>query len=184
MPPIDSPLPAPAGASADPSPSAAPQLPAVALDAIDLRILDLLQDDCALTNQALADLVHVSPPTCLRRVRRLVEAGVIERRVALLSAEKLGAGLTAILEVTLDRQTPEAWAAFEARVADEAAVQQCYRVTTGPDFVLIVQLTDMAAYHALVHAVFTAEANVRNLRSFFSVRRSKFEPRLALGRLP
>jgi len=165
-------------------PSAAPEAPVVDLDAIDLRILDALQDDCALTNQALADLVHVSPPTCLRRVRRLVEVGVIERRVALLSAEKLGAGLTAILEITLDRQTAEAWEAFEARVADEPSVQQCYRVTTGPDFVLIVQLPGMEAYHALVHSVFTAEANVRNVRSFFSVRRSKFAPRLALDGLP
>ena len=65
------------------------------LDASDLRILELLQQDAALSNQDLAGLAHVSPATCLRRVKRLVDTGIIERRVALLSAEKLGAGLTA-----------------------------------------------------------------------------------------
>ena len=61
-----------------------------ALDPTDLRLLDLLQHDASLSNQDLAAAAHVSPATCLRRVRRLVEAGVIERRVALLSHERLG----------------------------------------------------------------------------------------------
>jgi Lrp/AsnC family leucine-responsive transcriptional regulator len=58
---------------------------------------------------------------------------------------------------------------------NERAVQQCYRVSTGPDFVLIIQVKDMPAYHALVHRSLTAQANVRNVRTFFSVYRSKFE---------
>ena len=149
------------------------------LDAIDRRLLDILQDDCALTNQALAERIHVSPPTCLRRVKRLVEAGMIERRVAILSPDRLP-GLTAIVELTLDQQGAEHLAEFEVRVAVEPEVQQCYRVASGVDFVLVLRVVDMAAYHALVHRLFTAAANVRNLRVFFSVRRAKFEPRLAL----
>ena len=125
------------------------------LDATDLRILDQLQRDASLSNQDLAARVHVSPATCLRRVKRLVESGVIERRVALLSAEKLGAALTAIVEITLDRQGAEHLAAFEARAVAEAAVQQCWRVSPGPDFVLVLQVADMAAYHALVQRLFT-----------------------------
>ncbi len=88
----------------------------------------------------------------------------------------LGAGLTAILEITLDLQGAEALTAFEDAMALEDAVQQCYRVSSGPDFVLIVYVNDMAAYHAFVHRALTAERNVRNVRSFFSVRRSKFAP--------
>ena len=107
------------------------------LDATDLRLLELLQNDASLSNQALAERAHVSPATCLRRVARLTAAGVIERRVALLSVEKLGAGLTAVVEITLDRQGAELLAAFEARVASDASVQQCYRVSPGPDFVRI-----------------------------------------------
>jgi DNA-binding Lrp family transcriptional regulator len=154
----------------------------ITLDAADRRLLTLLQQDCWLTNQALAERAHLSPATCLRRVRRLVELGVIERQVALLSPDVLarvtGAGLTAILEVTLDRQDAVALEAFEARVAPEPAVQQCYRVTAGPDFVVIVHVSDMPAYHAFVQRVLTAQVNVRNVRAFFSVKRSKFDSAL------
>ena len=150
------------------------------LDATDLRILDQLQRDASLTNQALAAVVHTSPATCLRRVKRLVDAGVIERQVALLSPQRLGAGLTAIVEVTLDRQGAEHLQAFEARAVADAEVRQCYRVTPGPDFLLMLQVPDMPAYHALVQRLFTQDANVRNVKAFFSVHRAKFEPGLAL----
>src|SRR5215468_11122666 len=117
----------------------------VSLDTTDLRVLELLQRDASLSNQALAAAVSTSPATCLRRVKRLVAAGVIERRVAILSPERLGAGLTAIAEVTLDRQGAEHLVTFEARATADVAVQQCYRVAPGPDFVLVLQVADMPA---------------------------------------
>ncbi len=153
---------------------------AAELDGTDLKILAVLQIDASLTNQALAARVHVSPATCLRRVKQLVDRGVIERRVALLSPEALGHGLTAIVEVSLDRQSAEALTAFEARAVAEDSVQQCHRVSPGPDFVLIVQVADMAHYDALVARLFTEDANVRNVKAFFSIRRAKFETRIAL----
>jgi Lrp/AsnC family leucine-responsive transcriptional regulator len=151
-----------------------------ALDDLDRRILNQLQHDANLTNQALAERVHASPPTCLRRVRRLTELGVIAKQVAILDPSKLGSTLTAIIEVTLDHQSAEKLQAFEEIVLREVAIMQCYRVSTGPDFVLIAQVVDMPAYHALVHRALTAAANVRNVRTFFSVHRSKFDTRLAL----
>ena len=150
------------------------------LDAVDRRLLNLLQADCSLTNQALAEKAHVSPPTCLRRVKRLQEAGLIERQIAIVAVDKLGAGLTGIVEISLEHQGAENQTEFEQRVRDEPAVQQCYRVSPGPDFILIVAVPDMAAYHALVHRVFTAQANVRNIRTFFSIKRSKFAPGVPL----
>lgn len=150
------------------------------LDELDRRILQALQQDASLTNNDLAAAVHASPPTCLRRVKRLTDAGVITRRVALLAPEKLGPSLTAIVEITLDHQGAERQVEFEALVAGEEAVLQCYRVSPGPDFVLIVQVADMPAYHAFAHRVFAAHANVRNVRTFFSVHRSKFETRIAV----
>src|SRR3982751_6404318 len=99
------------------------------LDAVDLKILNVLQDDASLTNHALAQRVHTSPATCLRRVKAMVDAGIIERRVAVLSAEALGHGLTAIVEVVLDRQGAEALAAFESRAVAESAGQPCHRVS-------------------------------------------------------
>lgn len=152
----------------------------LALDATDLRLLDALQNDAGLSNQALAERVHVSPATCLRRVKRLTDAGLIEKRVALLSPDKLGAGLTALAEVTLDRQGAEHLAAFERQAVADAAVQQCYRVSPGPDFMLVLHMADMAAYHALTQRLFTQNANVRNVKAFFSVHRAKFDPRLVL----
>ncbi|HEX7645709.1 MAG TPA: Lrp/AsnC family transcriptional regulator [Burkholderiaceae bacterium] len=150
----------------------------IELDELDRRILEALQDDAALSNLDLAAKVHATAPTCLRRVKRLIDAGVIARRVALLDPRKLGPTLTAIVEITLDHQGAEKQEAFEALVAHEPAILQCYRVSPGPDFVLVVQVADMPAYHALAHRVFAGHANVRNVRSFFSIHRSKFETRI------
>ena len=150
----------------------------IELDTTDCRLLELLQADASLSNQALAERAHTSPATALRRVRRLVEAGVIERRVALLNPHALPAGLTALVEITLDRQGAEHLEAFEQRAVNESAVQQCWRVAPGPDFVLVVFVPDMPAYHALVQRLFTQDANVRNVKTYFSVKRAKFEPRL------
>ena len=148
------------------------------LDATDLRLLDLLQTDASLSNQELAERAHTSPATALRRVRRMVDEGLIERRVALLNPHALPAGLTALVEITLDRQGAEHLDAFEARAVAEPAVQQCWRVAPGPDFVIVLHVADMPAYHALVQRLFTQDANVRNVKAYFSVKRAKFDPRL------
>lgn len=157
---------------------------AAGLDATDLRILDQLQRDSSLSNHALAARVHVSPATCLRRVRRLREQGVIEREIAVLSPAHLGAGLGAIVEVTLDQQGAEHQREFERIASAEPGVQQCYQVGSGPDFVLILQLADMEAYHELAHRLFSGSSNVRNVRTFFTVRRAKFSAALPLPASP
>lgn len=154
------------------------------LDAIDLQLLDALQTDAAQSNQALAEQLHISPPTCLRRTKRLHSAGLIERQVAILQPDRiatlLGHGLHTIVEITLERQGAELLEAFEARAVQEAAVQQCWRVSPGPDFVLITHTRDMPAYLALAQRLFTSHANVRNVRAFFSTRRAKFDTRTVL----
>lgn len=150
------------------------------LDDVDRRLLALLQADASQTNQALAEAAGVSSATALRRVRKLTESGVIERQVALLAPRFANAGLSAVAEVSLDRQGAEHLDAFEARAVAEVAVQQCYRVSPGPDFVLIAWVPDMAAWSALVQRLFTQDANVRNVKSYFSVKRAKFDPRIAV----
>lgn len=155
------------------------------LDAIDRQLLEQLQRDASLSNQALAARVHTSPPTCLRRVKRLQDAGLIERHIAILSPERmaqtLGHSLTAIVEITLDRQDNQALEQFEQRVAPDDAVQQCYRVSPGPDFVLVVHAAHMPGYLALAQRLFTSDANVRNVKAFFSLKRSKFGAALPLA---
>lgn len=154
------------------------------LDATDLQLLEQLQNDASLSNLALADRIHISPPTCLRRVKRLRDAGLIEREIAVLSVDKLSAvaghGLCAIAEITLDRQDNNALHAFEKRVIKDEAVQQCYRVSPGPDFCLVVHVAHMPDYLALAQRLFTSDANVRNVKTFFSIKRSKFGARVPL----
>jgi len=150
------------------------------LDDIDRRILTILQADASQTNAQLAEQVHVSPPTCLRRVKTMTDSGIIQRQVAIVAPNKVGAGLSAIVEITLDVQAAERMAEFEKLADTEAAVLQCYRVSPGPDFVLIVQVADMPAYHDLAHRLFTAHANVRNVKTYFATYRSKFETRIAV----
>ena len=154
----------------------------VELDSTDMRLLELLQNDASVSNQDLAAAAHMSPATALRRVRRLVDAGVIDRRVALLNPDRIGHGLSAIVEITLDRQGAEHLDAFEQRVMPDAEVQQLWRVSPGPDFVLVVHTDDMGGYHALVQRLFTQDANVRNVKAYFSVKRAKFDPRVVLKR--
>lgn len=160
----------------------------IALDSVDLALLNELQNNASLSNQDLAARVHVSPPTCLRRVKRLRDAGIIEREVAILSTDRLarilGHGLQAVVEITLDRQGEEAQAAFESRITADPAVQQCYRVSPGPDFILVVYAEDMPGYLALTQRLFTSDANVRNVKTFFSVRRAKFQPKVPLSPRP
>ncbi len=153
----------------------------VELDATDLKLLDLLQRDAARPNLALAQAAGVSPATALRRVRRLVEAGVIARQVALLEPAAVGLPLAAVVEVTLDRQGAEHLDAFEARAVADPAVQQAWRVAPGPDFVLMVQVADMPAFQALTQRLLTQDANVRNVKTYFAIKRAKFETRVPLG---
>lgn len=150
------------------------------LDPTDIRLLNLLQADASLSNQDLAAAAHTSPATALRRVRRLVDAGVIERQMALLNPERIGQGLSALIEITLDRQGAEHLDAFEQRIVSDAEVQQLWRVSPGPDFVLVVHCADMAGYHALAQRLFTQDANVRNVKAYFAVKRAKFDPQVRL----
>ena len=155
------------------------------IDTTDLQLLDWLQQDASQSNQALAERLHVSPATCLRRTKRLHALGLIERQVVVLQPDRLaqlvGPGLQAIVEITLERQGAELLDAFEARAVQDAAVQQCWRVSPGPDFVLVTHTRDMPQYLALAQRLFTVDANVRNVRAFFSTRRAKFDIRVPLA---
>lgn len=154
------------------------------LDAIDLQLLAILQADASISNIALADKLRISAPTCLRRTKRLQQEGWIEKQVAILSSDKLGLAMghsvTALIEVSLDKQGEELLQAFETRAVQESAVQQCWRVSPGPDFMLVVQVPDMPSYLAFTQRLLTQDANVRNVKAFFSVKRAKFGTQIPL----
>ncbi len=159
-----------------------------ALDAADLRLLGLLQADADRSNQALAEAAGLSPATTHRRVRRLKALGLIEAVVAQLAPVAMAAAglplLQALVEVTLEVQAAERLQAFEDRALAEPAVQQCWRVSPGPDFVLVLAVPDMPAYAALAGRLFSADLNVRSVRAFFAVKRARFGSALPLPAEP
>jgi Lrp/AsnC family transcriptional regulator, leucine-responsive regulatory protein len=150
------------------------------IDAIDSQMLAQLQVDASIANQTLAERVGVSAATALRRVRALRENGVIEATVAIISPRAVGDVLIALCEVALDVQNENAFDAFDKLVADMSEVTQCYRTSPGVDFSLVLTLRDMANYQSLSQQLFVAANNVRNVRTRFVTKRSKFNSQIPL----
>jgi len=136
-----------------------------ALDAIDRRILRILQDDSLIANQALADAIGLSPPACLKRVRRLREAGVIKRTIALLSPEAVGYPLLTVARVKLDRPTDDTMEAFEARMADLPRVALCLTVAGDIDYVLMIRSRDVAHYQEFARRMLASAPGIRSYTS-------------------
>lgn len=135
------------------------------LDAIDRRILRALQRNCSIANQALADEIGLSPPACLKRVRRLRAAGVIERTVALLAPEALGYTLLTLARVKLERPTEETMRDFERRMRELPRVAQCLTVAGDIDYVILVRSRDVAHYQDFARQVLAAAPGIRSYAS-------------------
>ena len=116
------------------------------LDTIDLKILDLLQTDASVSIAEIAECVHLSQNACWRRIKQLEERGVIRKRVALLDAEKLGAGLTVFVAVRAGEHTEKWLETFSAAVRRMPEVIEFYRIAGEIDYLLKLQVADMAAY--------------------------------------
>ena len=142
------------------------------LDAIDLHILEALHADGGLSNPDLAARVGLSPSPCSRRVRALEQAGIIERRVALLDRKKLGLSFTALVLISMDRHTPERLAGFEATVVRYPEVQACYLITgQDADYLLMVCVPDLDHYQEFLLNKITHIEGVSGVRSSFVMRR-------------
>ena len=153
-------------------------------DRIDRHILEELQRDGGLTNQELAERVGLSPSPCLRRVKVLEEAGIIDRRVTLLDRRKLGLTLTALIQISMDRHTPERFEKFEATVRQFPEVQACFLITgQDADYQLLVVVPDMDAYQEFLLDKITRIEGVSGVHSSFVMRRVVDTTALPLGYL-
>ena len=142
------------------------------LDRYDKRILEVLQREGRISNQDLADRIGLSPSPCLRRVRALEEAGIIAGYRAVLDAGKLGLDLMAVLSISMDRHTPERFAAFDAAVSALPEVLECLLITgRDADYQLKVIVRDMAAYQDLLLNKITRIEGVTGVHSSFVLRR-------------
>jgi DNA-binding Lrp family transcriptional regulator len=137
----------------------------VALDDIDIRILRKLQGDGLTANQILADEVGLSPPACLKRVRRLRQAGVITRTVALLSPEAMGYPLLTVVRLKLDSPDDDGMRAFEARMEASPRVIQCMLMAGEIDYILLVRSRDVAHYQEFARRMVRTAPGVRSYTS-------------------
>lgn len=152
------------------------------IDRFDRRILAELQRDGGLSNQELAERVDLSPSPCSRRVHQLEEAGVIHGRVTLLDRTKLGLDLTALIQISMDRHTPDRFEAFEARIRQYPEVQQCYLITgQDADYLLKVVVPDMDHYQEFLLGKITRIEGVSGVHSSFVMRRVVDTTELPLG---
>ncbi len=151
-------------------------------DRTDRRILELLQKDANLSNQELAEKVGLSPSPCLRRVKALEEAGVILGKVTLLERKQLGLSLSVLIQISMDRHTPERFELFEQTVADLPEIQQCFLITgQDADYMLKVVVPDMDAYQEFLLNKITRIPGVSGVHSSFILRRVIDTTALPLG---
>lgn len=150
------------------------------LDKMDKSILNLLQSNNQITNIELADKVGLSPPPCLRRVRRLREEGFIVKDVSLVDLMKVGQGLITFVSITLEKQREDLLAHFERKMLEQSEVMQCYFVSGDIDYLLVVNTSDMNHYNEFARRVFANEANIKMFRSSFCLNRVKYETKVIL----
>lgn len=149
------------------------------LDKLDRKLLNLLQKDSQMSTRILADKLHISQPTCLRRIKELRQAGIISAEVAMVDPFALGYGMLAFLEISLTDQSDEHMREFEARMNKEAEVMQCYFVSGEYDYFLAIHVIDMDAYYQFVRRVISGSGNVRHFHSRFPMKRAKFSTKIS-----
>jgi Lrp/AsnC family transcriptional regulator, leucine-responsive regulatory protein len=150
------------------------------LDAIDRRILRVLQGDGRISNQRLAEEVHLSPTAVLERVKRLTRDGVILGYEARLNPDKLGAGLMVFIEVLLDRTVHDVMDAFKAAVQARPEILECHLVAGGFDYLLKIRVAHMAAYREFLGSAIWALPGVRETRTYAVMEEVKSTARIAI----
>ena len=142
-----------------------------ALDRIDIKILNELQQNASLTNVELASRVNLSPSPCLARVRTLEKLGVIDRRIAVLDPAVLGIGVTAFIQVKLERQAQPSLESFTRSIDRLSEVMECYLMTGDSDYLLRVMVSDIEALEDLIVNQLSRITGVCSIRSNLALRR-------------
>ena len=153
------------------------------LDRIDRRILTELQRDATLPLARLADRVGLSPTPCWKRVRKLEEAGVIARRVALVDPGKAGLGLTAFVAVTAQDHSPASQTALAATLAGLPEVLEVWRLAGEADYLLKVVTPDMAAFDSFYRRL-TARLALKAVTSQLALERVSYSTALPIPDSP
>lgn len=143
------------------------------LDDADLTILRHLQEDCRLGLDQLSDLCGLSVPSVQRRLKKLRQAHVIQKEIAVLDPARFDARMTFVVLVELERESLLHLDVFRKRAKAEPQVQQCYYVTGEADFILVCTARDMQDFEELTHRLFFENSNVRRFRTSVAMERTK-----------
>jgi Lrp/AsnC family leucine-responsive transcriptional regulator len=142
------------------------------LDSFDRNILELIQEDAGLSNQDIADKIGLSASPCSRRIKSLEERGYIERRIAVINPKSVNLKLTALLNIRMDKHTPERFENFERKISALPEVIECLLVTgQDADYQLKVVVPDMDEYHNVLLKNITTIEGVAGVHSSFLLRR-------------
>lgn len=150
------------------------------LSATDINILAILQQDASLTAAEIAERVNLSPSPCWRRINRLEKTGVIEKKVALLDAEKLGLGLVIFSRISLSKNDENSLHIFEERVRQFPEVVECYTVTGSADYFLKIITRDIKHYDRFLRQQLIQVPLVRDVNSNVAVTQIKYTTELPL----
>lgn len=140
------------------------------LDRLDRRILDVLQREGRIANADLADRVGLSPSACLRRVRALEDAGIIDKYVALLDQRKLGRQMDVFVEISLTGQSNEVLEAFERAVARSSEIMECFLMAGDADYLLRVAAADPTDFERIHREHLARLPGVLRMKSSFAIR--------------
>jgi Lrp/AsnC family transcriptional regulator len=149
------------------------------LDAMDVKILRLLQEDCTKPVAEIGKAVGLSTTPCWRRIQKLEEAGVINRRVALLDPKKVGAGVTVFVSITTSQHSLAWLEAFHAVIVELPEVVEFYRMSGQVDYLLRVVVPDIEAYDAFYKKLIS-RIQLSNVSSAFAMEQIKFTTALPL----
>ena len=158
-------------------------MPRMKLDAIDIKILNALQEDASISNIELADRVGLSQSPCLRRVKALEEARIIRKRVTLLEPRAIDLTVNVFVSVTLEKQVRERLQDFEAEVLRRPEVLECYLMTGESDYLLRVMVQDLDAYERFLKNHLTRIPGVASIKSSFALNQVQYRTALPLNHI-
>ena len=144
------------------------------IDRLDRKILAILQKNNRIANVELAEEVGLSPPACLKRVKRLRGEKVIIGDVSIINPELAGNKMNLIVSVEMERDRPDIYSVFRQSVMKAPEVTQCYQITGGYDFMLVVSVPNISAYEKFIERVLHQDKNIRKFQTSVSTRTVKF----------
>ncbi len=158
-------------------------MPTIKLDAIDLKILGILQEDASLSNVELAERIGLSQSPCLRRVKALEDARIIRKRVTLLDPRSIDLSVNVFVSVTLEKQIRERLQDFEKEVLRRPEVLECYLMTGEADYLLRVVVQDLDAYERFLKNHLTRIPGVASIKSSFALNQVQYRTALPLNHI-